>query len=297
MRVFITGASGFIGQAVVGELLEAGHEVEGLARSEASAAGLRDRGVAVCRGDLDDLDVIRDGSSRADGVIHLANKHDWVHPEVSNRAERAAVKTISDALIDSDKPFVFASGLGLSGLGRSATENDRSPAVGVDSPRGGAENLALEYAERGVRVVSARFAPTVHGPGDLGFIAIVADAARRRGVSSYPGEGTNRWPAAHRSDVARMVRLGLEKAPAGSVLHGASEEGIPVRQIAEALAARLNVATGSVSAEVLAKELPFIGSFLAADIPATSDITRQLLGWKPTGPTLLEDIAAGHYDR
>jgi nucleoside-diphosphate-sugar epimerase len=297
VRVFVTGATGFIGNAVVGELLEAGHEVEGLARSEASATGLAERGVAVRQGTLDDLDVIHEGATAADGVIHLANKHDWANPDISNRAERAAIETISDALVGSDRPFVFASGTGLFQLDRPATEADRSPAVGPDSARGGAENLALEYADRGVRVVGARFAPTVHGAGDLGFIAIVADAARRRGAAPYVGEGTNRWPAAHRGDVARMVRLGLELAPAGSILHGAAEEGVPVRQIIEALAARLGVPAESVPAEVLAEELPYIGSFLAADIPATSDLTRQLLGWEPTGPTLLEDIAAGHYDR
>jgi nucleoside-diphosphate-sugar epimerase len=155
----------------------------------------------------------------------------------------------------------------------------------------------LEYAERGVRAVSARFAPTVHGAGDRGFIAIVADAARRRGACAYPGDGTNRWPAAHRSDVARLVRLGLEAAPAGSILHGAAEEGVLVRHIAEALAMRLNLPTESVPAPELAEELPFIGAMLAADIPATSEITRRLVNWEPTGPTLLEDIAAGYYDR
>ena len=297
MRIFVTGASGFIGRAVVEELIQAGHEVVGLARSDESAARLKREGVAVRRGDLDDLTSLREGASAADGVIHLANKHDWANPDVSNRAERAAVETISDALAGSDRPFVFASGLGLFGLGRPANETDRSPAVGVDSARGGAENLALGYTERGVRVVSARFAPTIHGVGDLGFIAIVADAARRRGASAYPADGSNRWPAAHRSDIARMVRLGLESAPAGSILHGVSEEGIPVRHIAEALAARLGVPAESVPAQQLAEELPFIGAFLAADIPATNNITRRLLGWEPTGPTLLEDIGAGHYDR
>ncbi|MEV4355369.1 SDR family oxidoreductase [Nonomuraea sp. NPDC049625] len=297
MHVFVTGASGFIGRAVVAELIAAGHEVTGLARSQASASVIKDLGADVHPGDLDDLDQIRQGANAADGVVHLANKHDFAHPEISNRAERAAVQTISDTLAGSDRPFVLAAGLALPGLGRPSTERDPNPAVGPDSPRGGAENLALTYADRGVRVISARFAPTVHGEGDHGFISIIAQAARRRGASVYPGEGHNRWPAVHRSDAARLVRLGLEDAPAGTILHVAAEEGVPVRRIAEALADRLGVPAKPAPAEQIADEIPFIGGFLAADFPTTSTITRELLGWRPTGPTLLEDIAAGHYDQ
>ncbi|MDX3105020.1 SDR family oxidoreductase [Nonomuraea angiospora] len=297
MHVFVTGASGFIGRAVVAELIAAGHEVTGLARSEASASVIKDLGADVHLGDLDDLDRIRQGADAADGVVHLANKHDWTRPEVSNHAERAAVQAISDTLAGSDRPFALAAGLALPGLGRPSTERDPNPAVGPDSPRGGAENLALSYSNRGVRVMSVRFAPTVHGEGDHGFISIIAQAARRRGASVYPGEGLNRWPAVHRSDAARLVRLGLENAPAGAILHAAAEEGVPVRRIAEALADRLGVPAKSAPAEQVADEIPFIGGFLGADFPATSEITRELLGWRPTGPTLLEDIAAGHYDQ
>jgi nucleoside-diphosphate-sugar epimerase len=297
VHVFVTGASGFIGRAVVAELTAAGHEVTGLARSEASASVITHLGAAVHRGDLDDLDQIRQAAEAADGVVHLANKHDWAQPEVSNRAERAAVQTIGDTLVGSDRPFVLAAGLALPGLGRPLTERDLSPAVGPDSPRGGAENLALTFAARGVRVISARFAPTVHGEGDHGFISIVARAARRRGAAVYPGEGGNRWPAVHRSDAARLVRLGLEKAPTGTILHACAEEGVPIRTIIEALAGRLDVPAKSAPAEQIADEIPFVGRFLAADAPATSTITRDLLGWQPTGPTLLDDIAAGHYDQ
>jgi nucleoside-diphosphate-sugar epimerase len=296
MNVFVTGASGFIGSTVVAELAAAGHEVTGLARSEDSAAAVKRLGATVHRGDLDDLDAIRARAAAADGVVHLANKHDWANVAESNRAERAAVEAISEALAGSDRPFVLASGFPFA-LGRAITESDPSPHVGPDSPRGGAENLALGYAGRGVRVVAARFAPTVHGESDHGFIATVADAARRRGAVPYVGDGANRWAAVHRSDTARLVRLGLEKAPAGTILHAVAEQGVPFRQVAEALAERLDVPATSAAAEQLAEEIPFVGGFLGLDVTASSQLTRELLGWTPVGPTLLEDIAAGHYDR
>lgn len=300
MRVFVTGASGFIGRAVVGELTAAGHQVTGLARSEKSASVLTELGVTAHRGDLDDLEDLRQAAADSDGVIHLANKHDWNTPGVSDRAERAAVEAIGETLTGSHRPFLFASGTALANradLRRPATEQDASPAVGADSMRGGAENLALSYTDKGVDVVPLRFAPSVHGEGDLGFVSIVAQAARRSGVSVYAGDGDNRWPAVHRSDAARLVRLGLESAPAGLPLHVAAEEAVPVRDIAEALAVRLDVPAKSVPARQIADEIPFIGGFVGADLPASSAITRERLGWNPTGPTLLDDIHAGHYDQ
>ena len=209
----------------------------GLARSDASAAALEAKGATVLRGDLDDLDALRKGAADADGVVHLANKHDWSNPAASNAAERAAVEAIAETLVDTRRPFVLASGVAGLAPGRPATEEDRSPFHGPDSPRGGSENLALEYVERGVRTVSARFAPTVHGDRDHGFIArcIVAAAATRACPRRYVGDGTNRWSAVHRSDAARLVRLGLEQAPAGSLLHGVAEEGVPTKAIAEAI--------------------------------------------------------------
>src|SRR3954449_9277422 len=247
MRVFVTGASGWIGSATVDELLSAGHSVLGLARSDASAAALEAQGATVLRGDLDDLDALRRGAADADAVAHLANKHDWANPAESNRAERAAVETLAEALVGSDRPLVLASGLAGLAQGRPGTETDPSPAVGPDSPRGGSENLALDYVDRGVRTISARFAPTVHGVGDHGFIAVIAAAARRHGVSAYVGDGSSAWAAVHRSDAARLVRLGLEQAPAGTRLHAVAEERVPTRQIAEAIGQALGLPVTSVA--------------------------------------------------
>jgi nucleoside-diphosphate-sugar epimerase len=295
MRVFVTGASGWIGTAVVGELLAAGHEVTGLARSAESAAKLEAKGVEVRRGDLDDLDGIRAGAEAAEAVIHLANKHDFADQAASNAAERAAVSTIGDALAGSGRPFLLASGIAGMVQGRPATEADASPFHGPDSPRGGAENLALEYAGRGVHPVSLRFSPTVHGTGDHGFIAHLSAIAREKGVAGYPGDGTNRWAAVHVTDAARMVVLGLEKAPAGSRLHAVAEEGVPVKQIAEAIGRAFDLPVASIPAGDVPAHFGWIGGFFAMDLAATSTATQELLGWTPTGRTLIEDLDTGAY--
>lgn len=296
MKVFVTGASGWIGSATVGELLAAGHDVVGLARSEASAAALVARGARVLRGDLDDLTALRRGAEEAEGVVHLANKHDFADPTVSDRAERAAVETLAGALVGSGRPLVIAAGAAGLVQGRPATESDPNTGVGPDAPRGGAENLALDHVAHGVRAVSARFAPTVHGVGDHGFLAVIAAAARRAGISGYVGDGSNAWCAVHRSDAARLVRLGLEQAPAGTRMHVVAEEGVTTRDIAEALGRALDLPVGSITSEEAADRLgPFIGGFFGADARASSERTRALLGWTPTGPTLLEDIEAGAY--
>ena len=295
MHVFVTGASGWIGSATVDELLAAGHEVTGLARSDTSAAALQAKGVVVRRGDLDDLDSIRAGATEADAVIHLANKHDWSNPAASGAAERAAVQTIGDALIDTGRPFLLAAGTAGLAQGRPATEDDASAAHGPNSPRGGAENLALEFVDRGVRTVSVRFAPTVHGARDHGFIAVIAGIARERGVSGYPGDGTKRWAAVHRSDAARLVAAGLEKAPAGARLHAVAEEGITTREIAEAIGHAFDLPVTSIAPDDVADHFGWVGRYFAMDLAATSTATRQLLGWTPTGPTLIEDIDTGGY--
>ncbi len=295
MHVFVTGASGWIGSATVDELLAAGHQVTGLARSDASAAALTAKGVTVLRGDLDDLASLQAGAQAAEAVIHLANKHDWSNPAASNAAERAAVQTIGDVLAGSGRPFLLASGVAGLTQGRPGTEDDPSPAVGPDSPRGGSENLALDFVGRGVHSVSLRFAPTVHGHGDHGFIAAITAVAREKGVSGYPGDGTNRWAAVHLSDAARMTVLGLAKAPAGARLHAVAEEGVATRDIAEAIGRQLGLPVASIAPGDVPAHFGWIGMFFGMDLAASSAATRQLLGWQPSGPTLLADISAGAY--
>lgn len=295
MRVFVTGASGWIGSAVVAELLAADHEVVGLARSEASAARIESAGAAPVSGDLDDLDVLRTSADKADAVVHLGFNHDFGDMAGAWRTERAAVETFVETLADSDRALLLASGVAGLTQGRVSTERDASPHQGPDSMRGGAEHLALSYADRGVRSVGLRFAPTVHGQGDHGFVAHLAGIARAKGVSGYVGDGANRWPAVHVLDAAHLVRLALEAAPAGSVVHAVGEEGIATRDIAEAIGRGLGILSASIDPERAAEHFGWIGRFFALDTPASSALTRELLGWTPTHPGLLDDLAAGYY--
>ncbi|MGW5718440.1 NAD-dependent epimerase/dehydratase family protein [Amycolatopsis sp. NPDC003865] len=295
MHVFVTGATGWIGTAVVDELLGAGHEVTGLARSDAAALKLAKAGARVRRGDLDDLDGLRDGAIDAHAVVHLGNKHDWANPAENNRTERAAIETMAGALAGTDRPFLLAGALAGLVQGRPARESDVSPAVGPDSMRGGGENLAFEYVGKGVRVVSVRFAPSVHGVGDHGFLASITAAARRHGVSAYVGDGAAAWSAVHRPAAARLVRLGLEAAPAGARLHAVAEEAVTTREIAEAIGRTLGLPAISVAPETAAEHFGFVGRFFATDMSASSTATRELLGWTPSGPTLVEDIEGGAY--
>ncbi|MGL3200865.1 MULTISPECIES: SDR family oxidoreductase [Curtobacterium] len=295
MHVFVTGASGWIGSHTVDELLAAGHTVTGLARSDASAETLAAKGAAVLRGDLDDLEALRRGASEAEGVLHLANKHDWTDPAATNATERAAVETLATALVGTDRPLVVASGVAGLAQGRPATESDDNPFVGPESMRGGSENRGFDFVDQGVRAIAARFSPTTHGTGDHGFIAAIVAAAQRTGVSGYVGDGTNRWAAVHVTDAARLVRLGLEQAPAGTRLHAVAESGIPTRDIAEAIGAGLGLPVTSVDPADAEEHFGFIGRFFGMEMSATSDATRELLGWEPTGVGLLDDIAGGAY--
>jgi nucleoside-diphosphate-sugar epimerase len=304
MRVFVTGASGWIGSAVVPELIGAGHQVTGLARSDSSAAALAAAGAQVHRGTLDDLDGLRAAAAASDGVIHLAFKHDIAFSggfKDAADADRGAVETLGEALAGSDRPFLIASGtLGLS-LGRPATEQDGhdagATAAMAEGPRTrwATSELVLSLASRGVRSSIVRLPPTNHGDGDNGFMATLVGIARQKGVSGYIGDGANRWPAVHRLDSAHLFRLGLEQAPAGSTLHAVAEEGVPIRDIAEVIGRHLNLPVVSISPEDAAGHFTWLAGFLGLDSPASSALTRQLLGWQPAQPGLIDDLDKGHY--
>jgi nucleoside-diphosphate-sugar epimerase len=296
MRVFITGASGWIGSAVTDELIANGHEVVGLARSNESAASLTAKGATVQRGDLDDLDSLRAGAEMVDAVIHLANKHDFANQAVSNLAERNAVETLGDALERSNRVFLIASGV-PGQRGRAGLETDESQNIGLESARGGSEHLALSYSHRGVIPGAVRFAPTVHGVGDNGFMSVLTNIARAKGIAGYVGDGANRWPAVHRSDAARLVRLGLEQATPGAVLHAMGEEGISTLEIAEAIGRSLGVPAQSIAPDDVMAHFGWIGMFFSFDIPTSSAATQAKYGWTPSGPTLLEELNAGVYAR
>ncbi len=307
MRVFVTGASGWIGSAVVPELTAAGHQVTGLARSDASAAALTAAGAQVVRGTLDDLDTLRSAATASDGVIHLAFKHDIAFTgdfEGAAQADRRAIETFGEALAGSGRPFLIASGtLGLA-PGRVATERDDGhgpgPLAAPAAASGPAMRLAnaemtLSFASRSVRSSVLRLPPTVHGDGDNGFMAALVGMARGRGVSGYLGDGSNRWPAVHRLDAAHLFRLALEKAPAGSVLHAVADEGVPIRDIAEVIGRHLDVPVASIPAEQAGEQFGFLAGFVGIDAPASSGLTRELLGWQPTQPGLIDDLDKGHY--
>ncbi|SOD74589.1 nucleoside-diphosphate-sugar epimerase [Jatrophihabitans sp. GAS493] len=295
MRVFVTGASGWIGSAVVSQLLESGHEVVGLARSDAAAATVADLGAEVLRGDLNDLDLLRSGAVDSDGVVHLGYHHDFSQMAEAAQLDRQAIDAFGAVLEGSGRPLVIASGtLGLA-PGRVGTEAD-TPDPGVH-PRVANSSAALSYADRGVRSAAVRFAPTVHGPGDHGFIAVLVAIAREKGVAGYIDDGSNRWPAVHRLDAARLVRLAVEQAPAGSVLHAVAEEGIPTRTIAEAIGRGLGVAVESIPAEKADEHFNWIGRFFGADAPAANKVTRELMSWEPTQPGLIADLDEGSYFR
>jgi nucleoside-diphosphate-sugar epimerase len=295
MHVFVTGATGWIGSAVTDELLAHGHKVVGLARSDETAAALEAKGATAHRGSLDDLDSLAAGAASADGVIHLAFKHDFSDYAGAGRSEHAAVQQMLDTLEGSDQPFLLASGLVAGVTERPVTEDDPSPHHGADSMRGGSENLALSYVGRGVRPVALRFSPTVHGMGDHGFTATLTKIAQDHQAAGYIRDGSTRWAAVHRSDAARMVRLALENAPAGSRMHAVAEGGLPSRNIAAALGDYLGLPTVSIAPDDAEAHFGWIARFFRMDITASSARTRESLGWTPTGPTLFEDIAAGAY--
>lgn len=273
MRVFVTGATGYIGSAVIQELLSAGHQVVGLARSDNSAAKLKEVGVDSHRGDIDDLDSLRSGAAAADGVIHLAFNHDFANFDGALTADLHAVEAMGSALEGSGKPFVI-------------TTHNNGVAV---------ENVVLSLAERGVRTSIVELCPSVHGEGDTGFVPRLIQIAKTKGISAYVEAGTNRWPAVHRLDAAQLYRLALEKAPAGSRLNGVGDEGVPFRDIASVIGQQLNVPVVSISSEEAKDHFGFLSTLAALDIPKSSTETQKLLKWKPVQLGLIPDLEQDHY--
>ncbi len=300
MRVFVTGASGWIGSAVVPELIGAGHQVVGLARSDTSAAALDSAGAEVERGTLDDVDIVRRAAVAADGVIHLAFKHDMAFSgdfKGAADADRRVVEIFGEALEGTDRPFVLASGLlGLS-PGRVATERDMPaghPDTGMRT-RMETAGLTVGFASRGVRSSIVRLSPTVHGRGDHGFLAALIGIAREKRTSGYVADGANRWPAVHVLDAARLFRLALESATPGSILHAAAEEGVPVHAIAEVIGRHLDVPVATVTSADAAEHFGWLAGFIGMDGRASSTLTRDQLGWQTAQPGLIDDLDAGHY--
>lgn len=296
MRVFVTGATGFIGTAIVQELVTAGHQVLGLARSDASAQKLIDAGAEVHRGDLEDLESLRSGAASADGVIHAGFIHDFTRFEEVCQVDKVAIETIGKVLTGSDRPFIVTSGTALVSPGKLATE-DIIPLFNPAWPRA-SEQTADAVAALSVRAAAIRLSPSVHGDDDKhGFIPILVNIAKEKGVSAYIGEGQNRWNAVHRLDAAHLYRLALENASPGARYHGSVEEAIAVKTIAEAIGKQLNIPVVSVAPEAAAEHFGWFSHMAAIDCPASSIWTQKQLNWHPTHSTLLADIENGVYTK
>jgi len=273
MRIFVTGATGYIGSAVIVELIDAGHEVIGLTRSDSGVEKLEAAGAVVHRGDIDDLESLKSGATASDGVIHLAFKHNFADFEKALEADLHAVEAMGAVLEGTGKPLITTSHMN----GEAS------------------DNTTLGLADRGVRASVASLAPSVHGVGDKAFVPRLIQIAREKGVSAYVGEGTNRWPAVHRLDAARLFRLAIEKAPAGSRLSGVADEGVPFIEIAQVISRKLNVPLKSITAEEAAGHFGFLARVASRDFPRSSAETRALLDWRPVQPSLIEDLEQGHY--
>jgi nucleoside-diphosphate-sugar epimerase len=295
MRVFVTGATGFIGSAIVQELIGAGHRVLGLARSDQGARSLLAAGAEVHRGELEDLKSLSSGAAMSDGVIHTAFIHDFSKFQANCEIDRRAIEALGAALAGSDRPLVVTSGIGVLPPGRLATE-DMAAASGPDAlPRVATEEAAAELAARDIRVCVVRLPPSVHGEGDHGFVPLLIGVAREKGASAHVGDGLNRWPAVHRIDAARLYRLVLETGSAGGTFHGVADEGVPFREIASVIGSRLNVPVVSKTPEEAAVHFGWFALFAEADFPASSALTRRRLGWQPQQTGLIADIDRPSY--
>ena len=291
MRVFVTGATGFVGSAIVPELIGAGHQVLGLARSDTAAASLAEAGADVQRGSLEDLESLRNGAAAADAVIHAGFDHDFSKFAAAVETDRLAIETLGTTLAGSGRPFIVTSGTALAATGRVATEED---AANSTFPRK-SEEAAIWAAARGARVSVLRLPPSVHGEGDHGFVPLLIGIARQKGVSAYVEDGLNRWPAVHRLDAAHLYRLVLENGSAAFRYHAVADEGVPFREIAQVIGRRLQIRVVSQSREESADHFGWFAHFAGLDCPASSALTQERLGWRPTQPSLIPDIDRPNY--
>ncbi|MEV5959930.1 SDR family oxidoreductase [Streptomyces sp. NPDC051987] len=294
MRVFVTGATGFVGSAVVRELLGAGHQVLGLARSDAAEAALKEEGAEAYRGDLTDVDGLRAAAEATDGVVHTGFHHDFSDMPGALRIELAVLAAFGDALAGSGRPLVVTSVTGLLTPGRVGTETDGPDPAAPGAHRAEPERAALALADRGVRVSAIRL-PQVHGAGDHAFVPFLIDIARDKGVAAYVGDGSHRWSSVHRLDAATLYRKALEQAPAGSVLHAVAEEGVPVRDITEVIGRRLGLPVVSLAREEAAAHFGWLAGFVGNDNPTSGAATRARYDWRPAQPGLLADLDQDHY--